>query len=144
MSGDGDIGNGNRRVTFAFDVKESGGLEQGWVVLSVRDGAGGPDRLTSTRIDDVRFVSSSGGVVDTVLFTGSGCWNGRYGYRFEVAAADHGDPGRGRDTFVVRVFGPTGALVASASDSLRNGDIQLDQSFLKAFLRQMAQRLKRH
>lgn len=144
MSGDGDIGNGNRRVTFAFDVKESGGLEQGWVALSVRDGAGGPDRLTSTRIDDVRFVSSSGGVVDTVLFTGSGCWNGRYGYRFEVAAADHGDPGRGRDTFVVRVFGPNGALVASASDSLRNGDIQLDQSFLKALLRQMAQRLKRH
>jgi hypothetical protein len=112
-------------------------------MLTVYDGAGRPNRLTSTRINDVRFVSSKGGGVDTVLVTGAGHWNGRNGYRFEIAAADHGEPGRDCDTFTVRVMAPNGAVVASASDTLRNGNVQLDQSFLRAYLHQMAKRVTR-
>ena len=57
-----------------------------------------------------------------MVFSGVGLWNGATGYRYEITAADRGEPGR--DTFSVKVFSPAGVLVESVSGVLRNGNIQ--------------------
>jgi hypothetical protein len=39
-------------------------------------------------------------------------------------ATDRGEPGRGRDTFSLTVFAPSGRVVATAGGTLRDGNIQ--------------------
>jgi probable HAF family extracellular repeat protein len=63
-------------------------------------------------------------VVDTVLFTGTGRWNGVDGYTFEVQAADAGEPGRGRDSFAIVIKAPDGTIVANAGGTLAGGNVQ--------------------
>lgn len=126
MWGDGDVGSGNRRLTFAFNVTNVTGVDPGSVALTFRDGPGGGDRFSSTRIDELKFSSSHGGAADTVVIKGIGNWNGVAGYRFEACAKDRGTPGRLADTFDAIVYAPNGAVVATASGNLRNGDILTD------------------
>ena len=133
MAGSGDVQSGNERVRFAFDVRErANNTERGWVMLQVHDGSGRPDRYLAADVRDVRFSNSNGytpaprarDAVDTVFFIGAGSWNGAPGYRFEITASDRGEPGRGRDTFSLKVFARDGSVVASASGVLRDGNIQ--------------------
>jgi predicted extracellular nuclease len=136
MYGDGDVGNGNKRVTFAFNVREVTNVDPGSAAFAFRDGQqGGPDRFSSTRLDEVRFSSSTGGAIDTVLVRGAGNWNGVAEYRFEMTAGDRGEPGRGLDTLAVTVFAPGGALVATASGTLHNGSIVVDAATVTALQR---------
>ena len=58
------------------------------------------------------------------MFRGAGGLNGRGGYRFEVTAGDRGEPGRGHDTFSLKVFAPNGEVVESVTGTLRDGNIQ--------------------
>jgi hypothetical protein len=62
--------------------------------------------------------------VDSVRFTGTGRWNGRPGYTFDVTATDRGEPGRGRDTFSLMIKNSAGNVVASVSGTLDGGNIQ--------------------
>jgi hypothetical protein len=133
MAGSGDVQSGNERVRFAFDVRErANNGERGWVMLQVHDGSGRPDRYLAANVRNVQFSNSNGDTpaprmrdaVDTVFFAGDGSWNGAPGYRFEITASDRGEPGRGRDTFSLKVFAPNGSVVASASGVLRDGNIQ--------------------
>ena len=62
--------------------------------------------------------------VDTVRFTGVGKWNGRTGYRFEATASDHGEPGRGRDTFSIIIRDSSGAVVASVNGVIDQGNVE--------------------
>jgi hypothetical protein len=62
--------------------------------------------------------------VDTVMFAGTGVFNGATGYRFVVNAADRGEPGRDHDTFSLTVYAPNGQVVLSASGVLNYGNIQ--------------------
>ena len=62
--------------------------------------------------------------VDTVVFEGTGRWNGVPGHTFVASAVDAGEPGRGRDTFAITVRAPGGDIVASVRGTLAGGNIQ--------------------
>jgi probable HAF family extracellular repeat protein len=63
-------------------------------------------------------------VADSVVFSGTGRWNGLEGYTFEVKAADAGEPGRGRDSFAIVIKAPDGTPVADAGGVLAGGNVQ--------------------
>ena len=133
MTGIGDVVSAGQRTWFAFDVREAANhTERGWVMLQVRGGPGRPDRYQAFNVTDVQFSNSDGyspgrwprSGVDTVVFSGVGRWNGHAGYRFEITASDRGEPGRDHDTFSLKVYSPTGALVESVDGTLHDGNIQ--------------------
>jgi hypothetical protein len=77
--------------------------------------------------DDPAFKAGSGRrepTMDSVVFTGSGKWNGKSGYTFEARATDQGEPGRQRDTFSLVVKDSRGAVVATLNSKLDSGNIQ--------------------
>lgn len=140
MTGDGEVRNGNRRVSFGFDVKDLNGVEQGWANMVFRQG-GGPQRFSASTIDDVTFSSTYGSYVETVVFHGAGCLNNVCNVRFEITAFDGGGPGRdGKDYFEGKVFDANGAMILFESGEVRNGGIQIDQAVMKAFMRHLSQR----
>lgn len=132
LSGAGEIATDFERVTFNFDVRETSSDERGTIAVLVRDNAGRPDRYVAASVTEVRFsvaagyapgrASASG--ADTVAFAGACAWNGVDGYRYEAGASDRGEPGRGRDGFSFKVYGPDGELVFAAGGVLRDGNIQ--------------------
>ena len=131
MAGVGAVIDGDRRLWFTFDVRETANYERGWVMLQVRPGPGRPDRYLSATVTNVQMSDSpdytpsrSKTGFDTVVFSGTGYWNGVAGHRYEITASDRGEPGRGRDTFSVKVYSPAGVLVESLSGVLRDGNIQ--------------------
>ena len=96
-----------------------------------RDHRNPPNHFEATSInvifsDDPRFQPSRGPrpTVDTVRFNGTGKWNGRSGYTFEVLATDQGEPGRHRDTFSLVIKDSHGTIVDSVSGALDGGNIQ--------------------
>ena len=131
IAGVGAVLDGDQRVWFAFDVKAQATYERGWVTLQLRSGSGRPDRYLSATVTGVQMSDSpdytpgrSKTGLDTVVFAGTGSWNGVAGHRYEISASDRGEPGRGRDTFSVKVFSPAGVLVESVSGVLRDGNIR--------------------
>jgi hypothetical protein len=62
--------------------------------------------------------------VDTVSFAGTGKWNGKSGYTVQVTATDRGEPGRGRDTFLLVIRDGAGNIVAEFAGTLDAGNIQ--------------------
>jgi len=131
--GAGTVGTGRDLTWFTLDVRESANsIERGWLVLKVADRPGRPDRYLAANVTSVEFSNAPGYApgrrpgsgVDTVRFTGVGYWNGHAGHTYEVVASDRGEPGRGRDTFQVVVKNAGGAVVASASGALRDGNLQ--------------------
>jgi len=63
--------------------------------------------------------------VDTVLFSGTGKWNGQAGYAFEVKATDQGEPGRRHETVAIAITrNADGQVVATISGYLSGGNIQ--------------------
>ena len=80
------------RYEFAFSaIERASGLERGGLVFSVKSGYCGyhrhshrpNDHFVSKTVESVTFDGHS-----AVLFTGTGRWNGRDGYRYEVKASD--------------------------------------------------------
>lgn len=126
MHGAGTVGSGATRVSFRMDVRESADYaDRGSLVVKV----GAND--FSAGISDVEFADSADAsttgqrpLPDSVTFAGSGTWNGDPGYTYQAVATDHGEPGRGRDTFTVVVRAPDGAVVASSTGTLSTGNIQ--------------------
>jgi hypothetical protein len=120
MAGFGLVKNSPKQTWFAFDVKESPTFgERGWVLLHIKEGFI-RERYFSFAVTDVRFSSAA----DTVTFSGVGYWNGRSGYRYEITAADRGEPGRLRDAFTLKVTAPDGRVVETAGGSLHDGNIE--------------------
>jgi hypothetical protein len=105
--------------------------ERGVVMLQFIDRRGQKTRYIGSATD-VQFSDAAGvspgrrqrSGVDSVVFSGDGSWNGADGYRFTVCATDQGEPGRGKDTFDVKVFGPRGNLVRAVQGVLVDGNIQ--------------------
>lgn len=131
--GAGGVGTGNNRASFVLDVRESAhAVERGWLILRMADRPGRPDHYFAADVANVQFANvpgyapgrRPGSGIDTVTFTGVGYWNGRGNHTFAVTASDRGEPGRGRDTFEVIVRNAAGAIVASASGTLREGNLQ--------------------
>jgi hypothetical protein len=73
-----------------------------------------------------RAAGTPGSEVDTVVFSGTGRWNGQRGFTFEAVATDRGEPGRRRDTFSLVVRNAAGRVVANINDALDGGNIQAD------------------
>jgi hypothetical protein len=71
-----------------------------------------------------RRLHAAGPSADSVTFAGRGRWNGRSGYTFEATATDQGEPGRGRDTFALKVIDAQGKVVASVDGVLGGGKVQ--------------------
>ncbi len=132
IAGVGAVVAGDQRAWFAFDVRETSAFERGWVMVKVRDGRGRPDRYLAASVTGVQMLNSPDYTpsrhartgIDTVTFSGTGWWNGAAGYRFEITASDRGEPGRGRDTFSLKIFAPDGTVAETASGVLRDGNIQ--------------------
>lgn len=99
----------------------------------------GKDRFVASSVAFSRFTNNPAivpgvgrfqrGLVDTVVFAGTGQWNGRPGYRFEVRSTDQGEPGRARDTFAVTIVAADGTVVAMASAPLAAGNVQSTTGF---------------
>jgi hypothetical protein len=91
------------------------------------------DRFIARAIDSVAFsddpsvVPGRGAQVDTVLFSGSGEWNGRPGYRFQVCAADRGDLGFQRDSLRLTITSPGGTVMAEFSGVISGGYIESER-----------------
>src|SRR5262249_29220488 len=60
--------------------------------------------------------------VDSVRFTGTGRWNGVFGYAFVATATDQGEPGRHHDTFTLVIKDPAGNIVANVGGALDSGN----------------------
>jgi len=103
---DGDFGRDHRRALRRFEST---------AITSV------------TFSDDPSFTPGNGHhepMMDSVVFSGIGKWNGRSGYTFEVRATDQGEPGRQRDTFSLIVKDSRGIVVASVGGKIDIGNIQ--------------------
>ena len=138
MSGDGRIAGATNaiRYRFAFNVidrlaGDSHGRFSFWTV----DPSGNP-RITDTfdadSIASVVFSDnpafSAGGhgkipLADSVTFSGIGNFDGEAGYNFTVTATDQGQPGVGKDTFLLTVTDSSNNVVFSESGTLNAGDI---------------------
>ena len=73
----------------------------------------------STRPDDTGLLD-----VDTVVFTGSGRYDGIDGYTFEARAVDRGEPGAGNDQLRVVIRNPGGAVVMTFDQRITSGSIR--------------------
>jgi endonuclease/exonuclease/phosphatase family metal-dependent hydrolase len=132
LAGAGTVVSGEDTVHFAFDVRESAAGERGYLLAQVRRTRSKPTFFIATHVSEVQMSDSpsytpgtnpaSG--VDTVMFAGTGVFNGATDYRFVVNAADRGEPGRDHDTFSLTVYAPNGQVVLSASGVLNYGNIQ--------------------
>lgn len=136
MSGSGSVHN----VSFEFDVRENeAGKDSGSVRIDRMRGDGDGDRddgraiagrFVSKQVTVVRFGDDDdikpGGsaVVDTLFVQGTGTWNGKPGYTFEMRAVDAGEPGAHRDRFRIVIQDAKGNVVARVSDEIDAGNIQ--------------------
>ena len=79
------------------------------------------DHFLAKTVDSVTFSEGS-----TVLFTGTGRWNGAAGYRYEVSAINKGKSNRRyRDGVRITIKAPGGAVVAHVDGILSGGEIQV-------------------
>jgi hypothetical protein len=131
MHGQGFVDDAGGRHTFTFAALETG-VEQGRFRLEIRDGrARRSDAFVATAVTGIVFADRPGvspgrprAVVDAVVMTGIGAWNGRAGYTFELHAVDAGEPGRGRDSVSIVIRAPGGPVVESVTGTLGGGNVQ--------------------
>ena len=135
MRGDGFIRQNAARYQFEFRVVERASTdERGRLRLTINhDAKKKKDDVFVAR--EVAFVAFSDDPtrrpgrrqrpqIDTVTLSGTGSWNGQAGYRYEVRAADEGEPGRHRESVTIVVTSPSGTVVATVSGTLTGGNVQ--------------------
>ncbi len=140
VTGGGFVRTDGQRYEFNFDVREGERGEFARFRLGVKNekdkGKGRPDTFVSSTVTAVAFSDDptynpsrarrhtpGRPQVDTVLFSGTGVWNGEAGYSYEVYAEDQGEPGRHRES--VRITISRGStVVAFVEGELSGGNIQ--------------------
>jgi hypothetical protein len=128
MAGRGVVRSGGVYYEFEFGVVE-GYRERASFSLRAMNSSG---RFSASGTDFVAFsddptVRPGRGYrpqVDTVLFSGTGYWNGHSGYRYEVFAVDGGDYYHRNDTLRFCVKAPNGAVVANFNGQLSSGFVE--------------------
>jgi hypothetical protein len=121
MIGSGEIGSGNKTLSFEFDVPRSVAAgARAWLTVIAANGSGGTDALQSVNVTYRRFSNSG----NEVLFSGEATWNGRSGYRFTAAAHDAAERGHGSDGFAIVVLSPSGKVVLWRWGFLTSGNIE--------------------
>jgi hypothetical protein len=135
MHGDGFIQQNGGKYVFDFRVTEQPRAgEGGRFRLDIIHGGKGrkDDRFVAREITAVAFsddpTSRPGRpprpAIDTVVFSGTGEWNGGGGYRFEVRATDEGEAGRHRDSVAITVSDPSGHVVVAVAGEISGGNVQ--------------------
>jgi len=138
MHGDGhiDTTHPTRRNEFDFTVNERvtgpGSARLRVNIRERRHGRDQSDRFVGRTVTSITFSDAPGtspgkrppSGIDTVVFAGTGDWNGASGHTYEVTASDQGEPGRGRDRFTITIRAPGGAVVATFGGTLSGGNIQ--------------------
>lgn len=133
IKGTGHIVTASERVGFLFDVRNAPDRpERGWLVAQVKKPRGRTAYFVANHVGNIQFSNAEGYApgrwplsgVDTVSFSGVGWYNGAPGYHFEALVTDRGEPGRGYDTFSLKVFAPNGTEVLSTTGVLHDGNIQ--------------------
>lgn len=137
MVGQGHLDSDGARHHFEFRVATNDGTGDPRGALRYHAHPGGTPgrrnvRFVSTAITAVAFSNDSALTPghrpqrsqDTVLFAGTGAWNGTAGYTFEAKASDAGEPGVGHDSFVLTITSPAGEVVATVDGLLGGGNIQ--------------------
>jgi hypothetical protein len=147
MHGDGTIGDDHARYSFEFAVVDTifaadrGRLEvtvdRNDVRANFRRGRGGEaqrirDRFVSKTLTTVVFSDDPGfkpgprrgrgPSADSVVFSGTGTWNG-VAATFEATASDQGEPGRRQDEFSLTIE-VGGVVVAHIEGPISTGNIQ--------------------
>jgi predicted extracellular nuclease len=120
MTGSGEIGSGNKKLSFEFEVTRAAAIERGWLAVTVANGSGGTDTLQSIKVTYRRFSNSG----NEVLFSGEATWNGLSGYRFTAAAHDATEHGRGTDALAIVVLSPSGKVVLWRWGFLTSGNVE--------------------
>ena len=124
------------RYEVAFSVREQASGERARLDVQVLNRRPDRhDRFTARTTDSVAFsddpsVTPGRGLqpqVDTVLFSGTGEWNGRSGYRYQVCAVDRGDLGFQRDSLRLTITSPGGTVVAQFSGVISGGFIESER-----------------
>jgi hypothetical protein len=125
--GYGFIRDDDMRYEFAFNASErASGVERGSVLFSVKSSYDSRHRraglrsghFVSGRVNKVTF-----GEDRTVLFSGTGRWNGLDGYRFEVFAVDPIARRSHDDIVHITITSETGEIVAEADGRLGGGNV---------------------
>jgi hypothetical protein len=118
MTGGGRLGTGRDIATFGFNAgsRDGGGLHG---QLQYNDHAQSL-KVHSLSIDSFELISGT----TCVTFSGGARVNNVDGYSFRVnQACDNGEPGVGRDTFDISVWGP--GVSYSRGGTLTGGNLQL-------------------
>jgi hypothetical protein len=125
VTGGGSINRPNgAKATFGV----SGGLKRGGFrgQLSFED-HGQKGKSDDVKVKSRRVTAYSALDAVTRRIEGTARMNGQRGFTYQVDVSDNGEPGR-NDVFAIRLWNAAGALVYSASGTLRGGNIQLHQS----------------
>ena len=136
MWGDGTIRVGSLRYDLAFAVGERSFGQGAVLELRVRDDHNSrrDDRFEGRSTNFVAFsndpaVHPGSSRIDTVLFSGTGEWNGRGGYKYQMSVVDRGDAGHPSLCIKLTVTSPTGVVVASVDGKLTSGGCTLTRAF---------------
>ena len=135
MAGSGAVVQGGLRGQFTFTAENDGGGQSASLSASISqtvEDASNPIVFRANSISSAAFWNDPAidpgrapkTLVDSVVLTGVGTLSGVSGYRFEMRAGDHGEPGVGHDTFTLTVDGPDGRVAAAISGTLVQGNIQ--------------------
>ena len=115
------------RYEFGFAVRENASSGQRATLLFKVKA-----RQRSHHAGDGHFVATSTSWVgfdgSTVLFSGTGRWNGAAGLHYEARAVDNGEPGRHQDVVRITITDSGGTVVAQADGTLSGGNVQLSHS----------------
>jgi hypothetical protein len=125
--GYGYIRDDDMHYEFAFmAVENAAGFDRGGLILTVKSGYCGRhrhsrrhnERFVSKTVDSVAFTNNS-----SVLFAGTGKWNGRDGYRYDVSTTEN-TASRRDDIVRITITSPGGATVATIEGKLSGGNVQ--------------------
>ena len=135
MWGDGTVRVGSLRYDVAFAVGERS-FGQGALPSYVRDNHNSrrDNRFEGRSTNFVAFsndptVHPGSSRSATALFSGTGEWNGRGGYKYQMSVVDRGDAWHSNLCVKLTVTSPTGVVVASVEGKLTNGGCTLTRAF---------------
>jgi hypothetical protein len=108
-------------------IERTSGRETASLVMTIKSGYCGRhrhsrrrnERFVSNTVDSVTFDGAS-----AVVFAGSGRWNGREGYHYEVSAIDKTARRHHGDWVHITIKSPSGSVVAEVAGRLASGNVQ--------------------
>ena len=126
--GDGFIRNDDMRYEFKFmAVEGTSGLNRGGLVFKARSDHSNERRYTRRRDDEFLSKTTESVVFDGrsgVVFKGTGRWNGRDGYSYEVSALENSRQLHRGDIVRITIKSSDGTIVGEVNGRLGGGNVQ--------------------